>query len=95
MGQWMNSSTIHDNIHSLTPKKCHPKSYRSDIKYYMTLNIIFSVSCHELEFMYYASLTIRTFVPTMSIEGEDFRTPLMFKNIHQFDPIISMMDLIC
>ena len=39
----MDSSTIHDNICSLVHKKCHPKSYHSNIKYHITLNIIFSV----------------------------------------------------
>ena len=34
---------IHDSICSLVNKECHPKSYHSDIKYHMTLNIIFSV----------------------------------------------------
>ena len=42
-GQWMNSSIIHDDICSLIHIKCHPRSYYSDIKYHMTLNIIFSV----------------------------------------------------
>ena len=42
-GQWMTSSIIHDHTRSLTHKKCHPKSYNSDIKYLMTLIIIFSV----------------------------------------------------
>ena len=42
-GQWMNSSIIHDNICSLICERFHPKSYQSDIKYHMTLNIIFSV----------------------------------------------------
>ena len=42
-GQWMNSSIIHDEIYTLIRKKCHPKSYNSDIEYHMTLNIIFSV----------------------------------------------------
>ena len=45
----MNSSIIHDNTCSLIHKKCHPKSYHSDIKYRLTLNIIFSVlpSCFK------------------------------------------------
>ena len=34
---------IHDNIFSLIYKKCHPKSYHSDIKCHMTLNTILSV----------------------------------------------------
>jgi len=38
----MNSSIIHDNMCSLVHKKCHMKSYHSDIKYRMTLNIILS-----------------------------------------------------
>ena len=41
--QWMNSSIIHDNFCELIHKKCDPKSYHSDIKYHMPLNIIFSV----------------------------------------------------
>jgi hypothetical protein len=41
--QWMNSSITNDNICWLIHKKCHPKSYHSDIKYHMTLNIMFSV----------------------------------------------------
>jgi hypothetical protein len=43
LGQWMNLSIIHDNICSLIHEKCHMKSYHSDIKYHMTLSIIFSV----------------------------------------------------
>jgi hypothetical protein len=39
----MNSSIIHDNNYELIHKKCHAKSCRSEIKYDMTLNIIFSV----------------------------------------------------
>ena len=37
------SSIIHDNTCSLIHEKCHLKSYHSDIKYHMTLNITFSV----------------------------------------------------
>jgi hypothetical protein len=43
LGQSMNSSIIHKNNCPLIHKKCHPKSYHSDIKYHMTPNIIFSV----------------------------------------------------
>ena len=39
----MNASIIHDNIYSLIDKKCHLRSYHSDIRYHITLNIIFSV----------------------------------------------------
>ena len=39
----MNSSITHDSVCSLIQKKCHPNSYHGDIKYHMTLNIIFSV----------------------------------------------------
>ena len=39
----MNSSIIHDSICKLIHKKCHLKSYYSDIKYHTTLKIIFSV----------------------------------------------------
>ena len=47
----MNSSIVHDNICSLIHEKCHPKSYHVDIKYHMTLNIIFSViSMHTEEY---------------------------------------------
>ena len=42
-GQWLNSSIIHDSICSLIHKKRHPKHYHGDIKYHMTLNIIFTV----------------------------------------------------
>ena len=45
-GQWMNSSIIHANICKLIQKKRHPKSYHSDIKYDMTLNITFNVVFH-------------------------------------------------
>ena len=38
-----NPSIIHDVLCSLIHKKCHPKSYHNDIKWHMTLNIIFSV----------------------------------------------------
>ena len=41
-GQWMNLSIIHDNICSFIHKKCHPKSYHSDIKYHIILSIIVS-----------------------------------------------------
>jgi hypothetical protein len=41
--QWMNSFIIHDSICKLTYKKRHLKLCRNNIKYYMTLNIIFSV----------------------------------------------------
>ena len=37
--QWMNSSIVHDNICPLI-HKCVPKSYHSDTKYHLTLNII-------------------------------------------------------
>ena len=48
-GQQMNSSIIHDSIRSLIHKKYHhPKSYHSDVKYHMTLNIIFRVSFYGL-----------------------------------------------
>ena len=47
-GQRMNSSIIHDNICSLV-HKCNLESYHSDIKYHMTLNIIFSVACSKAE----------------------------------------------
>ena len=40
----MDSSIIHDNIYSLIHKKSCTKSYHSDIKYHMTLNIIYSVA---------------------------------------------------
>ena len=36
-------SIIHDNTCKLTYKKCHQKSYHSDIKCHMTLLIILSV----------------------------------------------------
>ena len=42
-GQWTNSSTFHNNIFSFNHEKFHLESYHSDIKYHMTLNIIFSV----------------------------------------------------
>jgi hypothetical protein len=32
------------NICLLIHKKCHPKSYHSDMKYHMVLNIVFSVA---------------------------------------------------
>ena len=31
IGQWMNSSIIHDNIYSLIHETCHPKSFHNDI----------------------------------------------------------------
>ena len=43
LGQWRNSSIIHDIICSISHKKCLPRSYHSDIEYHMTLNMIFSV----------------------------------------------------
>ena len=62
-GQWMNLCIIYDNISSLIHKKCRPKSYHSDIKYHMTLNIIFSVVflkhlIYIHVFMHVASLNI-------------------------------------
>ena len=39
----MNSTIIHDSICSVIHKKCHLKSYHSDIEYHITLNVIFSV----------------------------------------------------
>ena len=39
----MNSSIIHDTICKLIHKKCHPKSYHSDIKYHMTLLLLFNL----------------------------------------------------
>jgi hypothetical protein len=39
----MNSSIIHNNICSFSHKECHPEGYHSDLKYHMTLNIVFSV----------------------------------------------------
>ena len=41
-GQWMNSSVIQDNIFFSIHKKCHMKSYRSDI------NIMPSVVTYKL-----------------------------------------------
>ena len=47
----MNSSIIHNNICSAIHKRCHRKSYHSDIKYHMTLNTLFSVvSMHTKEY---------------------------------------------
>ena len=57
--QWINSSLIHDNIFSLIREKCHLKSYHSDIKYHMTLNIIFSVLvCQKTSFKYFLGIGI-------------------------------------
>ena len=42
-GQRMNSSILHESICKLIHKKCHLKSYHTEIKYPMTLNIIPSV----------------------------------------------------
>ena len=39
LGQWMNSSIIHDSICKPIHTKCHPKSYDSDTKHRMTLNM--------------------------------------------------------
>ena len=39
----MSSSIIHDNICSLIHEMCQSKSYHSDTKYHIKLNIIFSV----------------------------------------------------
>jgi hypothetical protein len=46
-GQWLNSPITHDNIGSLIPKTCHPKSYHSDIICHTSLNIILSVVSNE------------------------------------------------
>ena len=45
-GQHMNTSITHDNICEVIHKKCHPKSYHSNIKYHMTLYILFIVVLH-------------------------------------------------
>ena len=54
----MNSSIVHDNTCSLI-HKCHLKSYRSDIKYHLTSNIIFSVPKHDQR----EHLTVKCGVP--------------------------------
>ena len=61
IGQWMNSSIIHDNICSLIHKLCHPKSYHGDTKCHMTLDIIFNVvidwcRCFSFLMIFYNSL---------------------------------------
>jgi len=43
VGFWAVAEFIHHPWRSLIHKKCHPKSYHRDIKYHITLNIIFSV----------------------------------------------------
>ena len=43
----MTSSIIHDNIWKLIHKKCHSKSYHSDIEWRVTLIIIFSVDNND------------------------------------------------
>ena len=43
-GQWTNSFIIDDMICRVTHKRCHPKSYQSDLKHHMTQNIILSVA---------------------------------------------------
>ena len=43
LGQWMNSSIIHDFTCSFIQKNCHPKSCHSDVKYHMTLHIIWYI----------------------------------------------------
>ena len=40
-GHWMNASIIHDNFCKLSHKKRHLKSYHADMKYHVTINIIF------------------------------------------------------
>ena len=70
MGQWMNSSIMHDNICSLIHKKCHPKSCHSDIKYHMTLNIMYSVVLACCETRKYSTLQVdmdKRFVEKMTI----------------------------
>ena len=42
---WTHPSSM-TSICSLIHKKCHPKNYRSDIKYHMTLHFIFSVATY-------------------------------------------------
>ena len=39
----MNPSIIPESICKLIHEKCHLKSYYSDVKYHMTLNVIFGV----------------------------------------------------
>ena len=40
---WNEFLSLCSKLGSLIHKKCHLKNYHSDIKYHMTLNIIFSV----------------------------------------------------
>ena len=61
-GQWINSSIIHDNICKLVHEKCHLRSCHGDIKYHMTLNMIFSVLLVMLFLMFYCSYLILEFL---------------------------------
>ena len=47
-GQWMNLSIIQTIFCSLIHKKCHMKSYHSDIKCHMTLIIKFGVAVPDI-----------------------------------------------
>ena len=42
-GEWITSSIIHGNIWSLIHKKCHPKTYHSNIKHQIAPYIIFYI----------------------------------------------------
>ena len=68
--QWffIQISLIHDNICSLIRKKCHPKSYHGDIKYHMTLNIIFTV----LYTLRYTRLYIKIVVDKIIFDGKSW-----------------------
>jgi hypothetical protein len=64
-GKWMNSSVIHNNICSLSHKKCHPKNYSSGIKYHVTLNNIYSVVC-TLSLLFKVVLTPELVMKTLN-----------------------------
>ena len=68
-GQWMNLSIIHDNVCSLLHKKCRPKRHHGDLKYHMTLIIMFSVMI--------------TYCPNVYLEGPNEQGTLPWcKNIN-------------
>ena len=75
-----NSSIIHVRICSLIHKKCKPKSYHSDTKYHITLNIIFSVLDQGWAEM---NLLVQTIIP-----GHEISAPIVYEHAPDSMPIL-------
>ena len=57
VGFWPMDELIHQSMVVFVNlyKKCHPKFYRSDIKYHMTLNFMFNVAYIQLTYRKHAT----------------------------------------